>query len=155
MRITRSLIPAALIFGGAVAVLMPAGAQQSPQLPPPPASAPMPTPAQPAQNDAMPAVPIAPPGGAPRSFADLTARLTPAVVNVSTTAKVEVGKVRGLPPGSPLEEFFKRFQQQQDDDGQPVTREATSLGSGFIIDPSGYIVTNNHVISAGEGRDQP
>ena len=93
-----------------------------------------------------------PPGGAPRSFADLTARLAPAVVNVSTTQKVEVSKLRGGAPSSPLEEMFRRFQEQQGDSGEPVTREATSLGSGFIIDPSGYIVTNNHVISAGEGK---
>lgn len=107
---------------------------------------------QPAQNATPPAVPIAPPGGAPRSFADLTARLAPAVVNVSTTQKVAVGKLRGIPPGSPLEELFRRFQEQQGEQGEPVTREATSLGSGFIIDPTGYIVTNNHVISAGEGK---
>ena len=144
MRIARSLIPAALILGGAAAVLMPAGAQNAVQsnvaVPPP-------------QNAAPPPEPISPPGGAPRSFADLTARLAPAVVNVSTTQKVEVGKVRGLPPGSPLEDLFRRFQEQQGDSGDPVTREATSLGSGFVIDPSGYVVTNNHVISAGEGKD--
>ncbi|MEY2882990.1 MAG: hypothetical protein RL490_714, partial [Pseudomonadota bacterium] len=83
---------------------------------------------------------------------DLTARLAPAVVNVSTTQKVEVGKMRGLPPGSPLEELFRRFQEQQGEQGEPVTREATSLGSGFIISADGYVVTNNHVISANEGK---
>ena len=139
MRIARSLISATLILGGLSASLMPAYAQA-------------PAAVQPAQNAAPPAVPIAPPGGAPRSFADLTARLAPAVVNVSTTQKVAVGKLRGIPPGSPLEELFRRFQEQQGDQGEPVTREATSLGSGFIIDPTGYIVTNNHVISAGEGK---
>ncbi len=90
--------------------------------------------------------------GPARGFADLTARLTPAVVNVSTTQKIEVGKGgRGGAPSS-LEELFRRFQEQQGggDDGTPATREATSLGSGFIVDPSGYIVTNNHVISGGE-----
>ncbi len=142
MRIARSLIPATLILGGAAAILMPAGAQNA---------APVAT-TPPPQNATPPAVPISPPGGAPRSFADLTARLAPAVVNVSTTQKVEVGKTRGLPPGSPLEDLFRRFQEQQGDGGEPVTREATSLGSGFIIDPSGYVVTNNHVISAGEGK---
>jgi serine protease Do len=143
VRIARSLVPAALILGGAAAILVPAAAQTAP------------TAVQPPQNAAPPAVPIAPPGGAPRSFADLTARLAPAVVNVSTTQKVQVGKARGLPPGSPLEDLFRRFQEQQGDQGEPVTREATSLGSGFIIDPSGYIVTNNHVISAEEGKDTP
>ena len=139
MRIVRSLIPTALMLGGAFAAIVPVQAQA-------------PAAMQPAQNATPPAVPIAPPGGAPRSFADLTARLTPAVVNVSTTQKVAVGKLRGIPPGSPLEELFRRFQEQQGEQGEPVTREATSLGSGFIIDPTGYIVTNNHVISAGEGK---
>ena len=140
MRIARSLIPTTLMLAGAFAALVPVQAQA-------PAAA-----MQPAQNATPPAMPIAPPGGAPRSFADLTARLAPAVVNVSTTQKVAVGKLRGIPPGSPLEELFRRFQEQQGEQGEPVTREATSLGSGFIIDPTGYIVTNNHVISAGEGK---
>ncbi len=139
MRIARSLIPVTLMLGGLFAAILPVQAQA-------------PATVQPAQNAAPPAVPISPPGGAPRSFADLTARLTPAVVNVSTTQKVAVGKLRGIPPGSPLEELFRRFQEQQGEQGEPVTREATSLGSGFIIDPTGYIVTNNHVISAGEGK---
>ena len=140
MRIVRSLVPAALLLGGAAFVFMPSLAQDA---------------APAAQNATPPVTPIAPPGGAPRSFADLTSRLSPAVVNVSTTQKVEVGKMRGGQPGSPLEELFRRFQEQQGEGGAPVTREATSLGSGFIIDPSGYIVTNNHVISAGEGRGAP
>ncbi len=92
----------------------------------------------------------------------MTAKLAPAVVNVSTTQKVEVGRFPHLGQGggdgaqggsgNPLEELFRRFQEQQGDGGAPVTREATSLGSGFIVDPSGYIVTNNHVISGGEGK---
>ena len=147
--ILSALLPGLLIGGGAVAVFGPAGAQ----------IATPPTLAPPAQNAQPPASSVAPPMGAPRSFADLTARLAPAVVNVSTTQKVEVGKAgpRGfgqqIPGGSgnPLEEFFRRFQEQQEG-GEPVTREATSLGSGFIVDPSGYIVTNNHVISGGDPR---
>ena len=86
MRIARSLIPATLMLAGAFAALVPVQAQA-------PAAA-----MQPAQNATPPAVPIAPPGGAPRSFADLTARLAPAVVNVSTTQKVAVGKLRGIHP---------------------------------------------------------
>ncbi|MGL6044239.1 MAG: protease, partial [Sandaracinobacteroides sp.] len=96
--------------------------------------------------------PALPPRGAPSSFADLTARLQPAVVNISTTQRVEVGRFPRFGPGTNLEDLFRRFQEQQTEDGQPVTREATSLGSGFIISPDGYIVTNNHVISGRDGQ---
>lgn len=94
----------------------------------------------------------APPRGAPMSFADLTARLQPAVVNISTTQRVEVGKFPRFSPGTNLEDLFRRFQEQQGDDGQPVTREAMSLGSGFLISADGYVVTNNHVISGRDGQ---
>jgi serine protease Do len=91
---------------------------------------------------------------APDSFADLAEKLLPSVVNVSTTQTIK-GEHRStgrpqLPPGSPFEEFFKDFFDHNSDRGEkPDTRphKATSLGSGFIIDPSGYIVTNNHVIA--------
>jgi serine protease Do len=145
VRIARNFLSAALLLATTATVVVPGNAQTA--APVAPAAVPPP------QNATPPAVPIMPPGGAPRSFADLTARLAPAVVNVSTTQKVEVSKLRGITPGSPLEDLFRKFQEQQGDQGEPVTREATSLGSGFIIDPSGYIVTNNHVISAGEGKD--
>src|SRR5512147_1170821 len=83
---------------------------------------------------------------APDSFADLAASLLPAVVNVSTTQVIEGHpgiELPQLPPGSPFEEFFKEFMER----GQPrQPRRATSLGSGFIIDTEGHIVTNNHVI---------
>lgn len=97
---------------------------------------------------------------APESFADLAEELSPAVVNVATTQKIEVqrgnGIFRNLPPGSPLEEFFRRFDPRNQEDGEdqqqpePQEREARSLGSGFVIDPSGYILTNNHVIDGAD-----
>ncbi len=101
---------------------------------------------------------------APDGFADLAEKLLPSVVNISTTQTVKASGDHGdkdnpdnpdlpqFPPGSPFEEFFKDFfkhQHQGQGQGQPQAeiRKATSLGSGFIIDPAGYIVTNNHVIN--------
>jgi len=93
---------------------------------------------------------------APDSFADLVEGLTPAVVNISTTQKVERrGRsspevpIPQFPPGSPFEEFFKDFfeRQRPNQEQESPRRRATSLGSGFIIDAGGIIVTNNHVIS--------
>ncbi len=85
--------------------------------------------------------------GAPASFADLSARLLPMVVNIATTETLKpVAATPGLPnipPGSPLADLFKNFLGT----GRAVPRHVTSLGSGFIIDPTGYIVTNNHVIA--------
>ncbi len=98
------------------------------------------------------ATPLAPAlgRGAPDSFADLSAQLLPTVVNIATTQTLKAppqGAMPNLPPGSPLEDLFKDFLGPKG--GAP--RHVTSLGSGFIIDPSGYIVTNNHVI---EDSDQ-
>jgi len=94
---------------------------------------------------------LAPRPGAPMSFADLVAKLQPAVVNISTKQRIPVRAQT-----DPFEEFFRRFdpntpqgggtQGQQGQQGQPRTREAGSLGSGFLISPDGYIVTNNHLI---------
>ena len=85
----------------------------------------------------------------PDSFADLAARLLPSVVNVSTTQVVEGNtgiEIPQLPPGSPFEEFFKEFMERGQPRQQQQRRRATSLGSGFVFDNQGHIVTNNHVI---------
>jgi serine protease Do len=94
---------------------------------------------------------------APDGFADLAARLLPSVVNISTTQtlKSEGGEHSGtempeLPPGSPFEQFFHDFfdhGRQNGQQGEALPRRAASLGSGFVVDPAGYIVTNNHVIA--------
>jgi len=112
--------------------------------------------AQVAQNAPSQIVPRA---GAPSSFADLAARLQPAVVNISTRQRVPVRT-----QADPIEEFFRRFgnpqapqgqdqgQGQGPGQGQGRTRETGSLGSGFIISPDGYIVTNNHLIQGAGGQ---
>ena len=89
------------------------------------------------------------PARSPDSFADLAARLLPSVVNVSTTQVVEGNpgiELPQLPPGSPFEEFFKEFMERGQPRQQQQRRRATSLGSGFVFDNQGHIVTNNHVI---------
>ena len=91
---------------------------------------------------------------APDNLAELAERLLPAVVNISTTQVIQDRAHRGpevpkFPPGSPFEEFFQDFFDRSLPEAPP--RRATALGSGFIVDPSGYIVTSNHVI---EGADE-
>ena len=95
---------------------------------------------------------------APDGFADLAEKLTPAVVNISTTQRIKDGgggpmedvPMPQFPPGSPFEDFFKDFfdKQRRGEGAQP--RKVTSLGSGFVIDANGLIVTNNHVIAEAE-----
>jgi serine protease Do len=95
---------------------------------------------------------------APESFADLAEKLLPSVVNISTTQTVKSEHSREhsgpempqFPPGSPFEEFFRDFFEHGVPKGgrqEAQPRKGTSLGSGFIIDPAGYVVTNNHVIA--------
>ena len=87
----------------------------------------------------------------PGSVADLAEKLQDAVVNISTTQTLKGGKgvpFPNIPKGSPFEEFFEDFFDRQQRPGRP--RKVTSLGSGFVIDSSGLIVTNNHVIDGAE-----
>ena len=82
----------------------------------------------------------------PASFADLAERLMPSVVNISSTQTVVTNSNPlpfQFPPGSPLEDMFKEF-------GTPQERKSSALGSGFIIDEKGIVVTNNHVIQDAE-----
>jgi len=84
---------------------------------------------------------------APGSFADLAERLMPSVVNISTTTTVTTNNNPfpgfQFPPGSPFEDMFKEF-------GTPQKRKSSALGSGFIIDEKGIVITNNHVIQDAE-----
>ena len=101
---------------------------------------------------------VAPPHGAPASFADLIERVRPAVVSVTVRQRpdaVQEQQLEGLPPG--FEEFFRGRP------GRPNGPAPTSLGSGFFVGQDGTIVTNHHVIEGAEeitihtsdGRDLP
>ena len=82
----------------------------------------------------------------PSSFADLAEKLMPSVVNIASTQTIRTTSNPfpfEFPEGSPFKDMFKEF-------NQPRERKATGLGSGFIIDSKGIVVTNNHVIQGAE-----
>ncbi|GLK80860.1 Do family serine endopeptidase [Methylopila turkensis] len=95
---------------------------------------------------------------APESFADLAEGLLDAVVNISTSQNAPAAQEKAVPKpdvpeGSPFEEFFDEFFNKRGGGGAPQQRQRkqSSLGSGFVVDPSGIVITNNHVI---DGADE-
>ena len=109
------------------------------------------------------AVPVSAYAKGPDSLADLAEQVTDAVVNISASTTVDTSARGGrtmpqLPPGTPFEDLFEEFFKKRggrgggDDDNQrQQSRKSNSLGSGFILDASGIVVTNNHVI--GDAND--
>jgi serine protease Do len=87
----------------------------------------------------------------PENIADVAEQVIDAVVNISTSQKIDprVNELPDVPPGSPMEEFFDQFFKNRRGGGgnEQTPRRINSLGSGFIIDASGLVVTNNHVIA--------
>lgn len=87
----------------------------------------------------------------PQSVSDLAESLMDAVVNISITQNAKAEGDEGvptpnLPKDAPFQDLFEDYFKNRNDEGANTSRKVSSLGSGFVIDPSGYIVTNNHVI---------
>ncbi len=151
----------ALLAGTALLANVGAGGVAHAQTAPAPAvpeqaapAAPQPAPISPAAvAPAAPPMQMTAPGSGPASVADLAEGLLDAVVNISTSQNVKddegAGPAPRAPDGSPFQEFFNDFFNKKQGNRGP-NHNVSSLGSGFVIDPSGYIVTNNHVI---EGAD--
>jgi len=138
---------AAAALAASALLPLPAASQIAPLVTPAQTIAPLPAPAQPPRN-------------APMSFADLAERLSPAVVNISAATTVETRNrnLPQLPQGTPFEDLFEEFFNRRGQGGQgegnnaPQRRRSNnSLGSGFVIDPSGIVITNNHVV--GDAND--
>ncbi|EDQ05229.1 Periplasmic serine endoprotease DegP [Sulfitobacter indolifex] len=87
----------------------------------------------------------------PESLAPLAEKISPSVVNITTSTTVEgrTGPQGIVPEGSPFEDFFREFQDRNNDEGDRP-RRSSALGSGFVISEDGYVVTNNHVIESAD-----
>ncbi|HEY5336961.1 MAG TPA: DegQ family serine endoprotease [Rhizomicrobium sp.] len=141
-RLLASAVAGAMVVGGLGAFALAAPqAQHAPQQQQP--ARPMPPPAMPMR----PSTPRMIEAGTPFSFADLVERVSPSVVTI--TVEEQVNQQSGFDPDAipaPFRNFFNQFGQGQ----QNAPRKAVAMGSGFVIDKSGYIVTNNHVIENGK-----
>jgi serine protease Do len=83
----------------------------------------------------------------PTNLADLVDAVAEAVVNISATQTVEEKEAApDLPKGTPFDEMFEEFFRNHGINPQPRARRAQSLGSGFVVDSSGIVITNNHVV---------